>query len=251
MNVYNRKSFKLKKRRIANPPGMWIRKDAAFEAVIAPEVFSRAQQIIQARSKHYTDDEMLEQLRNLFTLYGTLSGVLIDESEGMPSSSAYRCRFSSLARAYTLVGFTPERDFAFIEINRKLRESHAEHCEMLVTRLRDIGASVRQDPITELFIVNEEFSLSMIMARCRPTASGSMRWNLRFDTSLRPDVTIAVRLEPDNQSVRDYYMFPGTDLFTKRLRLSRENGILIDLYRFDDLKFLEGMAERTWIERVA
>jgi len=38
-----------------------------------------------------------------------------------------------------------------------------------------------------------------------------------LDTSLRPDVTIAVRLEPDNQSVRDYYMFPGTDLFTKRL----------------------------------
>jgi hypothetical protein len=149
------------------------------------------------------------------------------------------------------VGFTPDRDFAFIEINRKLREAYAEHCEMLVTRLRDIGASVRQDPITELFIVNEEFSLSMIMARCQPTASGSMRWNLRFDTSLRPDVTIAVRLEPDNQLVRDYYMFPGTDLFTKRLRLSRENGILIDLYRFDDLKFLEGMAERTWIERAA
>jgi hypothetical protein len=149
------------------------------------------------------------------------------------------------------VGFTPERDFAFIEMNRKLREAHAEHCEMLVTRLREVGASVRQDRITELFIVNEEFSLSMIMARCQPTASGSMRWNLRFDTSLRPDVTIAVRLEPDNQSVRDYYMFPGTDLFTKRLRLSRENGILIDLYRFDDLKFLEGMAERTWIEGVA
>jgi hypothetical protein len=149
------------------------------------------------------------------------------------------------------VGFTPDRDFAFIEINRKLREAYAEHCEMLVTRLRDIGASVRQDPITELFIVNEEFSLSMIMARCQPTASGSMRWNLRFDTSLRPDVTIAVRLEPDNQLVRDYYIFPGTDLFTKRLRLSRENGILIDLYRFDDLKFLEGMTERTWIERAA
>jgi hypothetical protein len=82
---------------------MWIRKDAAFEAVVAPELFSRAQEIIQARSKHYTDDEMLDQLRNLFTRYGTLSGVLIDESEGMPSSSAYRSRFSSLARAYTLV----------------------------------------------------------------------------------------------------------------------------------------------------
>jgi len=251
VNVYNRMSFKLKKRRMANPPGMWIRKEAAFEAIIGPEVFNRVQQIIQARSKHYTDDEMLEQLRNLFKRYGTLSGILIDESEGMPSSSAFRSRFSSLARAYSLVGFTPERDFAFIEINRRLRSAHAEHCDKLAARLRELGASVRQDPITELFIVNEEFSMSMILAKCQPTTSGSMRWNLRFDTSLRPDVTIAIRLEPDNQSVRDYYMFPGADIFTNRLRLNRENGLLIDLYRFNDLKFLEGMAERAWIERAA
>jgi hypothetical protein len=51
--------------------------------------------------------------------------------------------------------------------------------------------------------------------------------------------------------VRDYYLFPGIDLFTTRLRLSRENGVLIDLYRFDDLRFLEGMAERRPIERAA
>ncbi len=93
--------------------------------------------------------------------------------------------------------------------------------------------------------------MSLVMARCQATARGNTRWNLRFDASLRPDVTIAVRLEPDNQTVRDYYLFPGTDLFTTRLRLSRENGILIDLYRFDDLRFLIGMAERRSIERVA
>ena len=126
-----------------------------------------------------------------------------------------------------------------------------ELCETLLSRLRDAGGSVRQDPITDLFIVNEEFSLSLVVARCQATAAGSMRWNLRFDASLRPDVTIAVRLEPDNQSARDYYLFPGTDLFTARLRLSRDNGVLIDLYRFDDLRFLIGMAERSPIERVA
>jgi hypothetical protein len=52
--------------------------------------------------------------------------------------------------------------------------------------------------------------MSLVMARCQATATGSTRWNLRFDSSLRPDVTIAVRLEPDNQTVRDYYLFPGT-----------------------------------------
>ncbi len=251
MNVYNRKSFKLKKKRVVNPPEMWIRKVAAFKAVIPPEQFLRAQQIIQARSRHISDDEMLERLRSLFKRYGTLSGVLIDETEEMPSSSAYRSRFNTLVQAYTLVGFTPDRDFAFIELNRALRRTHAEHCETLVRKLCEAGASVRQDPITDLYVVNDEFSMSLVVARCQATATGSMRWNLRFDASLRPDVSVAVRLEPDNQTVRDYYLFPGTDLFTTRLRLRQENGILIDLYRFDDLRFLVGMAERSPIERVA
>lgn len=251
VNVYNRKSFKLKQKRLVNPPDMWIRKEGAFQAVISPEQFFQAQAIIQARSKHFTDEEMLGKLRGLLKRYNTLSGMLIDETEGMPSSSAYRSRFSSLVKAYTLIGFTPERDYAYIELNRTLRHFHANHCETLVARLREAGASVRQDPITELFIVNEEFSMSLVVARCQPTPGGSTRWNLRFDTSLKPDVTIAVRLEQNNEDVRDYYLFPGSDLFAKRLRLGPENGFFIDLYRFDDLRFLISMAERTPIEGAA
>jgi DNA invertase Pin-like site-specific DNA recombinase len=250
-NVYNRRSFKLKKKRVVNPPEMWIQREDAFEAIIPAEQFARAQQIIHQRSRHYTDEEMLDQLRNLYRRHGTLSGILIDETEDMPSSSVYRSRFNSLIRAYTLVGFTPSRDFAFIEFNRALRRAHVAQCNALVAKLREVRASVRQDAATELFVVNEEFTISLIVARCQATSAGSMRWNLRFDASLRPDVTIAIRLEPDNQSVRDYYLFPGTDLFTTRLRLKGENGLLLDLYRFDDLRFLVGMAERTLIERVA
>jgi len=250
-NVYNRKSFKLKKKRLVNPPAMWIRKDGAFKAIITPKQFFRAQEIVQARSRHFTDEELLEQLRNLLSRCGTLSGILIDETEGMPSSSAYRSRFKSLVRAYTLVGFRPERDYAYIELNRTLRRIHADHCEMLLGKLREVGASVRQDPLTELFVINEEFSMSLIVARCQPTLGGSARWNLRFETSLRPDITIAVRMEPNNETVRDYYLFPGPDLFTKRLRLGPENGFVIDLYRFDDLRFLISMAERIPIESVA
>lgn len=70
-NVYNRRSFKLKKKRIANPPEMWIRKERAFDAIIQPEQFIRAQQIIQNRSRHFTDEEMLEQLRALYRRHGS------------------------------------------------------------------------------------------------------------------------------------------------------------------------------------
>ena len=38
-NVYNRTSFKLKKKRVANPPDMWIRADGAFPPVVEPALF--------------------------------------------------------------------------------------------------------------------------------------------------------------------------------------------------------------------
>jgi hypothetical protein len=68
---------------------------------------------------------MLDGLKRLLEERGYLSGLIIDESEQLPSSSAFRSRFGSLVRAYTLIDFTPERDYEYIEINRHLRRVHA------------------------------------------------------------------------------------------------------------------------------
>jgi DNA invertase Pin-like site-specific DNA recombinase len=50
-NVYNRMSFKLKKKRVANPPDMWIRADAAFEPIVTLDLFTKAQSIICERRR--------------------------------------------------------------------------------------------------------------------------------------------------------------------------------------------------------
>jgi hypothetical protein len=42
-NVYNRRSFKLKKKRVENPLSMWIRKEGAFEGIVPADVFIKAQ----------------------------------------------------------------------------------------------------------------------------------------------------------------------------------------------------------------
>src|SRR5574341_1212002 len=104
-------SFKLKKKRVVNPPEMWIRANGAFQPVVSPDLFSAAQGIIRERSKKLTNDELLDRLRKLLAQEGRLSGLLIDETDDMPSSSVYRSRFSSLVRAYYLIGYTPDRDY--------------------------------------------------------------------------------------------------------------------------------------------
>jgi len=250
-NVFNRMSFKLKQKRLKNPPEMWIQKVDAFEAVVTPEQYFRVQKIIQARTINLTDLKMLELLRELLNRHGKLSAGLINNTEGMPWAKAYRARFGSLRGAYKLIGFTSKCNYVHLGLRPILHRIHSDHSEALFQRLREVGASVRKDQITGLFIVNEEFSIFLVIVRCEPTETGDRRWNLRFDTSLRPDITIVARLKQDNEDILDYYLFPSSDLIAKQLHLGPENGFSVDLYRFDDLRFLISMAERTPIERTA
>ena len=219
-NLYNRHSFKLKKRRVANAPEDWIRAEGAFEPIVDPKVFVAVQDIIQSRRRRYDDDELLERLRQLYGRKGYLSGVVIDEAEDMPSSGVYQRRFGSLYRAYELIGFTPDRDYQYIAINRELRRLHGVIVSTTIQEIERLGGSVSEDEATGLFSVNDEFTASILIARCRRTGAGARRWPLRFDTSLAPDITVAARMDDCNEKVRDYYLLPLADITGSRIRLT-------------------------------
>ena len=48
-----------------------------------------------------------------------------------------------------------------------------------------------------------------MLARCRITDAGTKRWFIRFDSSLAPDLTIAVRLDETAEKIVDYYLLPS------------------------------------------
>ena len=250
-NVYNRISFKLKKKRVFNPPEMWIRKNAAFEPIVPLELFARVQTIIGERSRKFTDDELLARLRTLLEHEGRLSGVLIDETDGMPPSWMYRSRFKSLVRAYGLIGYIPERDYSFIETNRQLRQMHPKLVAEITEKIRQLGGGVLCDPGTDLMQINNEFTATLVIARCRQTNVGDFRWLIRLDAKPNPDVTIAVRMNTTNQGPLDYYLLPRLDMSVETLLLSVDNAISFDTYRFATLDFLFGMAQRARIPEAA
>src|ERR1019366_7590289 len=69
-NLYNRTSTKLQRPRVMNQPAEWIRRNNAYEPVIDAEAFAKAQQIINERDHRYTDDELLQHLRDLLAHHG-------------------------------------------------------------------------------------------------------------------------------------------------------------------------------------
>ena len=250
-NVYNRMSFKLKKKRVANPREMWIRKTGAFEPIVPVDVFVKAQNIIAERTHKFTNDELLTQLRSVLDREGRLSGFLIDETEGLASSSIYRTRFGSLIRAYQLIGYTPDRDYRFIETNRQLRLMYPNVIANCIQRIQQLGGVAESNPVNDLLTINREFTASLVIARCRQTPSGAFRWLIRFDTSLAPDITVALRMDAENCTVLDYYLFPHLDLIFQRLLLAEDNPVNLDTYRFDNLDFFFGMARRSRIPEAA
>jgi hypothetical protein len=194
---------------------------------------------------------LIERLRALYQNRGFLSGLIINEAENMPSTAIYAHRFGSLVRAYEMVGFTPDRDYRYLETNKFLRRFHPEIVNETERKIASLGGSVRRDPATDLLRVNGEFSLSLVLARCQVPESGRYRWKIRFDTSLAPDITVAVRLDQTNQAVLDYYLLPRLDFGLPRISLAEHNPVEFESYRFDSLDYLYGMAEHTRIRRVA
>ncbi|MFT0532446.1 recombinase family protein [Castellaniella hirudinis] len=250
-NVYNRRSFKLKKRRVVNSPEMWIRKDGAFEGIVSPDLFYTAQGILRARAQRYSDEDLIEKLRGLLHRHGYLSGLIIDESEGMPSAAAYAHRFGGLIRAYQTVGFTPDRDYQYLEVNQFLRRLHPQVVGQTEQMIAQVGGLVERDPATDLLTVNGEFTASLVLARCKVLATGHRRWKVRFDTSLVPDITVVVRLDEPNQAALDYYLLPRLDFDLAGIHLADHNPAGFECYRFDSLDYFYGMAQQFKIRRAA
>lgn len=249
-NVYNRVSFKLKKKRVVNTPDMWVRRVGAFEPIVDTGLFAAAQTLLAERARRFSDDDLLRMLADLLASRGALSGLIIDEVEDMPSTAAYRHRFGSLLRAYQLIGYQPARDYRYVETNRQLRLMHPDVVDRTIAGIENIGGHVLIDERTDLLVANYEVTLALVIARCGATPAGSLRWRVRLDAGLCPDITVVVRLCPDNRTVRDYYLLPWLDVGAKRrIGMAEDNGLDLDAYRTDDLSLLYHLLRRHPLER--
>lgn len=234
-NVWARTSCKLKGTHVHNAPSEWIRADGAFAPIVSPELFEAARSIVEQRSAKLSDDEMLALLTKIFNQNGYLSGLIIDEAEGCPSSSSFRTRFGSLLRAYALVGFSPDHDYRYLETNRTLRAMYPGIIQSVLDGIAESGGSVELDAETDLLRINGEFTASLVIVRCFQTSAGTTRWKLRLDTKLKPDITVAIRMDAANEQPNDYFVLPRLDMREAVLRLAEYNGLSLDAYRFDSL----------------
>jgi len=246
-NVYNRTSFKLKKKHVKNPEEQWIRKNDAFDSLISKDIFYKAQEIIIKRHEKLSDEEVLEKLKILLKEKGTLSGIIIDEDDNCPSSSIYKNRFGGLINAYHLIGYTPARDYNYIKVNNYLRSTYSYEIDKILNAITLHGNYYEDTCFDNIKKINDEFFVCIIISKCKTLPSGKHRWRIRFVNQLIADINIVVRLDYDNNTVLDYYIFPSIDSLSFNFKLKDTNSLLLELYRFDSLERFYSIISRRLI----
>ncbi|HHV5104792.1 recombinase family protein [Klebsiella pneumoniae] len=234
-NIYNKTSSKLKSRLVKNPKNEWVRCDKAYKPIISKKKYNKAQEIIQLRSVHLTNEELLEKLKQKLESNGKLSGFIIDEDDTGPSSSVYRTRFGGLLRAYTLIGYKPEHDYIYIQINEALRSFYSGIIEDFKGEILKSNCYIDEYKYAPMLYINDDFLISVLITKCTHMKSGKLRWKVRFDNSQKADITIVIRMDSQNISPLDFYIIPKIENEYSKMWMTETNNIRLDLYRFDNL----------------
>ena len=246
-NVWNRQSFKLKRKRVRNEVAQWIRADGAFESIVDRKLFEDAQIIAAARSATISNDQALAALTGLLKRHGSLSSSIVDAAADCPSTNLYRARFGTLRGAYKLIGYDRTQSYRFLDVRKRLRAILEEVVQAITTTIEQSGGSaVRQDGLGPIR-VNGEFTVSIAVARCRRTPYGYPRWLAPVERGAVPDLKVAVRMNPDNQTIRDYLIAPANEVDGKPLNLVLNKGLAFNAFFFKSLDPLFALAARNAI----
>jgi DNA invertase Pin-like site-specific DNA recombinase len=244
--VFNRTSFKLRQKAVINPPNMWIRRANAHEAIIAPEIFQKAQKIIARRREGRSDQELLDQLTALWKRKGHLSSRIMEADEKTPHTNTYVNRFGSLRAAYARIGFEPKRRFKWVGIEAEMTVIIDAAVAEIVRRIADLGGTASFAPRSRLLSIGHGFTITIGSARCICEGVRRRRWHVRVNRRATTDITLIFRMDAGTKSILDYYLIATADLSASRVdRLRTTSRAFRKTTRHDDLgTFYRICAER-------
>ena len=204
--VYNRTSFKLKKKEVRNPPDMWIRKDGAFPALVETNVFQEAQAERAQRHRRYSDAELLDILQEVHAKHGKISALLISNRAPAPTPQTFKYHFGTLANAYAMAGIEAPEAFSYVESRRALRAVRAA----LVAQVGDFisaagGTSDAATAGSDTIRVNGILTVKVMAVRCQREARHE-RWRLRIGLAAGSDFIIAAQMDRANRRILYFFL---------------------------------------------
>ena len=235
-NIYNRKTCRLGSKLRDNSANLWVRATGAFEAIVDPEIFWRAQKAHKQSRINLSNREMLARLSCLLRAKGRLSVTLVDEADYLPHTATYVARFGSLLNAYKLVDYRPRMNFRYINrslfIAAKIKSLAAE----IISLVEKDGGSAVFDKTAETVTIDGAIRVSIYVARSNRIPGGGLMWRLRRRLSLRGDWIVALRPDLQYRRILGYLLVPVPGFPKQQAEFSNRNPARLAACNFDNVE---------------
>lgn len=202
--TFNRSTQLMRTTRRANSADKWIRRENSFAGVVSRERFDQAIVERNRRRRQWTDDEMLDVLRDVFVEHGTVTPDLIDAGFG-PSVKSFTHRFNGLIAAMTLAGVSSSslpRDTITRFRLRCVTRDMALEIERCAAR-----AGGQVDKLTPRTWVINGAVVRLLCTRCRYERSHPC-WKVTLAHSPPVNFVIWVRMDQLNEHPEQLYLIP-------------------------------------------
>lgn len=208
-NVWNRTSRRLGRPAVALPKDQWVIKPGAFEPVIDPKVFEKAQLRLANRTCAKSNDQVLATLQALLQKHGRLSSDILHRAPGAPSPTACKRRFGTLRQAFELAGY--QYSASGLTAMDRRRNTQAlrrrlinEVQSMFPQNTRLIHPPPRSGKRTFL-LVDERVRLAVVVCRSFQSRGGAWRFS---DPRAVDTLALLGRLRRDSEGFQDIYVLP-------------------------------------------
>jgi len=210
--TWRRTTGPLGAREVAVPPEQWVRKDGAFEAIIDPETYEKAQRIRRELTLHKSNERLLGELRSLLKREKRISEHLIDQSLHMAGSLTYVRRFGSLKHAYSLIGYNEDRNMRQVRQTRRqvLQLRRTLFKQILKTFKKQVTAIQERVGSRQALRFEDGVKLSVAICRCVEYGFGP-RWVIPVNRFEKNYPTLICRCTKDNKSLMDMYLVKRMD----------------------------------------
>jgi len=208
--VFNRSTQRFRTSKRPNSPSTWVKVEDAFDAIVPREKLEEARAERQRRRKHWTDDEMLDVLRDLFIEHGKVTPDLINASSG-PAVKSYEFRFNGIVAAMDLAGVSSP------SLARSTITRYRMRCitrDMTVELERCAAAAKAQvDKLSPRTYRLNGVTVRILCTRCRYERSHPC-WKVTLVNKPAVDFVIWVRADQANERVERTYLIRVADFPT-------------------------------------
>jgi DNA invertase Pin-like site-specific DNA recombinase len=209
------------------PVKQWAICPNAFEPIISPPLFIRAQQEFANYTCRLTDDQLLDRLRQIQNTHGRLSGDIIEKSRTCPGLSTYNKRFGGLLSVYARLGYdTPERRAEITTRQRILllrRSLIQKIVETFPDKIDEVRRNRRYRPL--LRYRKTGLLISVMVAKCCPTKMGDS-WLVPAPLSERKRPILLALLNKNNTSIGSLTVLPRFDSKCLHVRVREKSELL-------------------------